>query len=112
MKSRSCRRPSGAPSGSASTGMSPLPCLPVDSAISCSSQAPKSAIAGEAMMVTLSRPVRAAACPVRPERDARIVGRRHVGGAGAHHQLRGAQEAPTSRPIAAAGTRPKSDSTE
>ena len=53
------------PSGSPSIGISPRPCLPVLSAISCSSQAPRSAIPGEAMIVTLSRPNR---LPRRPWR--------------------------------------------
>ena len=38
--------------------MMPLPCLPVDSASNCSSHAPRSEIPGEAMIVTLSRPLR------------------------------------------------------
>jgi hypothetical protein len=43
--------------------MSPFPTLPVDSVSNCSSQAPKSAIPGVVIMVTLSRPNFVAATP-------------------------------------------------
>jgi hypothetical protein len=47
-----------------------------------------------------------------PEHDAWIIRGRHAGGTGAHHQLRCAERLSISRPMTAAGTRPKSDSTE
>src|SRR5882724_7311819 len=46
--------------------MIPLPCLPVDSATSCSSQAANSAMSGEAMIASLSRPAFAAAAMIVP----------------------------------------------
>src|SRR6516225_3768410 len=53
-------------SGSPAIGIRPLPSLPVDSAMSCSAQAPKSAIFLEARIVTLSRPSRPARPMARP----------------------------------------------
>src|ERR1700682_1131587 len=46
--------------------MMPFPCLPVDSAKSCSSHAPRSEIPVDVMMVTLSRPLRAAVPRIIP----------------------------------------------
>ncbi len=56
----------GSPRFSRSTGMMPLPSLPVDSAISCSSHAPRSEMPGEVMSVILSRPALAAVPRMRP----------------------------------------------
>ena len=71
------RRPSGSPSGSSATGRMPLPSLPVDSAISCSTQRPKLDTGSETMNVSLSRPCSASSPIARPihspELDARAV---------------------------------------
>ena len=56
----------GRPSSSPSTGIRPLPCLPVDSASSCSAHAPKSQSAGEPTRVTLSCPACAMTASARP----------------------------------------------
>jgi len=55
----------------------PLPSLPVDSAISCSAQAPKSATFGEAKIVTLSR-LRGRRCHRKAKLHAGVFMRRHV----------------------------------
>ena len=47
------RRTPGSPSGSPATGRMPLPCLPVDSAISCSTQSPKLSIGSATTKVSL-----------------------------------------------------------
>ena len=62
---------------SRSTGIRPLPSLPVDSARSCSSQAPRSEMPGEVKIVTLSRPLFCACPESRREsrRDFRPPGR-------------------------------------
>ena len=76
------RRPPGAPSGSPSTGTMPTPCLPVDSAMSCSSQAPRDARSGSMTKVSLSRPARARAAMAAPSTRAGLssrVGARQVG---------------------------------
>ena len=90
----------------------PRPSLPVDSASSCSSQAPSEAIPGEAMTVSLSRPWRAATPRIAP----RITPGFSTGGALAAQErtISAARSRKTrvSMPIAAAGTMPKSDSTE
>ena len=57
---RSLPYSSGAASFSPSTGMIARPCLPVDSATSCSSQAPSDSMAGDSTSVSLSRPISAA----------------------------------------------------
>ena len=70
----------------------PLPCLPVDSATNCSSQAPRAEIPGEVMMVTLSRPLRAAVPRMTPSKAPGILFDGNAGSAGLHHFLGAAQE--------------------
>ena len=107
------RSADGAPTASRSTGMMPLPSLPVDSAMSCSSQAPRSWMPGDAMSVSLSTP-----CGGRHAEDR------------AEHERRGSpprarparRRAPCARPrraaarrrgpSTAAGTMPKFESAE
>jgi hypothetical protein len=89
----------------------PLPILPVDSARSCSSQAPKSAMPGEAKIVTLSRPWRWQTPMIVP----RITPGFSEGGAlGAQERTISAvlSKTPWAMPIEVAGTMPKLDSTE
>ena len=78
------------PSGSRSTGTIPTPCLPVLSAMSCSSHAPKLAISSSARNVSLSRPARGERPDGQAERDARVGGRVRLA-AGAQHR-RGRRE--------------------
>ena len=73
------------PSGSPSIGIRPLPCLPVDSANSCSGQAPKLASPGDAMMRDLVAARQSGGAEREAEHDAGIFRRRHVRAAGAHH---------------------------
>ena len=89
-----------------------MPTLPVDSAMSCSAQAPKLAMAGEAITVTLSRPFNAAAPMAVPSSTPGFTA---GGTAGPQERtMIRARSRPsfTSRPMAAAGTRPKAESTE
>src|SRR5271170_1386048 len=65
-------------------GITPRPCLPVDSATNCSIHAANAAIEGEARTVSLSRPFRARTPIVRPS-DAGVFGRRHFGPASFGH---------------------------
>ncbi len=53
-----CRRRTARRAAPPPCGITPLPCLPVDSASSCSAHAPNEAIEGDAITVTLSRPWR------------------------------------------------------
>ena len=70
------------PSGSSATGQDPRPCLPVDSAISCSTHSPKLSIGGETTNVSLSRPWRASSPSVAPSHSPEFDSRRVVVGAG------------------------------
>src|SRR5712692_10375662 len=88
---RSLPYTSGAPNSSRSTGMMPLPSLPVDSAINCSSHAPRSEIPGEAMRVILSRPS-FAAVPDQAEHHSRILAYGSGRFAGRHHFFRALQK--------------------
>ena len=89
-----------------------MPSLPVDSARSCSSQAPRSAIAGDATSVSLSRPRRAHTPMIDPST------RPGLSAAGTEWEqlcaMRSARSssACTSRPITAPGSMPKSDRAE
>ena len=108
-----CRRRRAAPSGSRSTGMMPLPCLPVDSAISCSSQAPRSWMPGEAMSVSLSRPRAAQPAEDHAQHDAGVLARQARSARRRRPSARRASRTrPTSRPMTAAGTMPKFESAE
>src|ERR1700751_2398667 len=93
-------------------GIRPLPCLPVDSANSCSGQAPKLPSAGEASIVILSL-LRPAATPsVRPSATA---GFSFGGTSGPHERimlLDRFTSSATFRPAIAAGTRPNGERTE
>ena len=60
------RRRRASPSGSRSTGMMPLPCLPVDSASKLLEPGAEIGDAGEATMVTLSRPACASTPRIAP----------------------------------------------
>ncbi len=82
---------STAPSGSRSTGTIPTPCLPVLSAISCSTHAPNDEMASSVRKVSLSRPASASVPMARPERHAGIVRRVRLA-AGAQHRRRGCQQ--------------------
>ena len=66
----------------------PLPSLPVDSAISCSAQAPKSAIAFRGKDRHLVAALEAGKAHREAELHAGIFMRRHVRPAGAHHRQR------------------------
>ena len=109
---RSLPYTSGGPSGSRSTGMRPFPSLPVDSASSCSSQAPRSETPGDVMRVTLSRPL-VASTP-------RIVPRTTPGfsSIGTHEEQActissaRSRNFATSTPMMAAGTIPKFERAE
>src|ERR1700710_2453117 len=102
----------GSPSGSPSDGVSPLPSLPVDSAISCSAHAPKSAILFDDRIVTLSRPSR----PAMPIASPSCTPGFSCGGtSGPHDRTIESERLRTfarSTPAAAAGTSPNGDSTE
>ena len=97
---------------SPSIGIRPLPSLPVDSAINCSAQAPKSATFFEEKIVTLSRPSR----PARPIARPSCTPGFSCGGTSAPQERTIASACVitlrTSIPAAAAGTRPNGDSTE
>ncbi len=107
------RRPRARPTRSRSTGMMPLPSLPVDSAMSCSSQAPRSWMPGEATIVSLSMPRFAATPEDRAEHEARVLRRGHAR-ARRPGSMRSASSSrrSTSRPMTAAGTMPKLESAE
>ena len=97
---------------SSASGTTPAPSLPVDSAISCSSQSPIEPTAGSAMIVSLSRP----AATLSPSRAPSCSGTFSAG------SVSGPDRASTSAalsssgamsiPDSAAGTRPKYDSAE
>ena len=78
-------------SGSPSTGTIPTPCLPVDSAMSCSSQAPKLAICGIGEERQLVAARRGEPTDRQPEQDARIHARVRLA-ARTEHRRRGGQE--------------------
>ena len=61
------RRRPGSPSGSSATGRMPVPCLPVDSATSCSSHSPRPGSVSEMTNVSLSRPACARRAQRRPQ---------------------------------------------
>ena len=88
MKKRSLPYSETSPSGSPSIGIRPLPSLPVDSAISCSAQAPKSAIFLRGQDRHLVAAFEAGDAHREPELHAGIFMRRHVRAAGAHHRKR------------------------
>ena len=93
--------------------MMPTPSLPVDSAMSCSAQVPKVSMPGEAMIVILSRPNSLAATPMAAPR--RTPGLAAGGTAGPQERtiMRAlSRNSRISTPAAAAGTRPKAESTE
>ncbi len=85
----------------------PLPCLPVDSAISCSAQRPKLSIGGDTMNVTLSRPWSASSPITRPSQrpEFELVSSKLVVFASATWAR--PSSASTFTPASAAGTSPK-----
>ena len=84
-----------------------MPCLPVDSASSCSTQSPKRAGLGKADLV-------AALAPALAEREAELeAGVALVEAAGLGHLAApGRADAATSTPISAAGTSPNGERAE
>ncbi len=90
----------------------PLPCLPVDSASSCSSQEPMLATVGEAKTVSLSRPARAASPRMAPRRTPGLT---RGGDDGPQARTMGcvvSRKCATLWPMTPSGTMPKTDSTE
>ena len=96
--------------GSPTTGTIPVPALPVLSATSCSAQSPKLARRREVMMVSLSRPARAASPMAAPSRRPgfEAAGRRQASLMATARSSNATRFTPTS----AAGTNPKADSAE
>ncbi len=83
----------------------PRPCLPVDSAISCSTHSPKAAIRGLTTNVALLRPCSASVPSMTPMARPGLasLSSRHSMAASAAERHMWA----TSTPASAAGTRPK-----
>ena len=82
---------STAPSGSRSTGTIPTPCLPVLSAMSCSTHAPNAPISSSTRKVSLSRPALASVPMARPSERPGLRRRIRLA-AGAQHRRRRRQQ--------------------
>ena len=106
LRPAACR--SGPSGDSPGAGTRPLPCLPVDSAISCSAQRPKPPSVSS--MQILSRP----SCQPVPNCAAELVARVAARPAGRASAIRSAfaSRRATSMPISAAGTMPNGESAE
>ena len=89
-----------------------MPCFPVDSASSCSSQAPKSAMPGEATTVTLLRPAFASCAMITPSFTPGFSPGGTLGPQDRTINCADVSKLSMSIPIRAAGTMPKSDRTE
>ena len=91
--------------------MTAMPFLPVDSATSCSSQAPSGAMPGDATIVSLSRPALAASPMTTPSATPGLVAASSMRQAAAICDASSRSRA-TSMPTSEAGTVPNADSTE
>ena len=94
----SCAWRSGPSAGSPGAGTSPFPCLPVDSASSCSAQRPKPPALGS--MQTLSRPSRQPSPSARPSSRPGLPSARRHASAISHARGRAAarRRRPSARP--------------
>ena len=107
------RRRRARPARSSASGTTPVPSLPVDSAMSCSSQRPKRPSEGDARMRQLVAPLAGQAAEHAPSWRRRVVRRRHVGRGGVARACTAeASRASIGTPASAAGTSPNSDSAE
>ena len=110
--SRSSPPARGAPTDSPTTGTTPFPCFPSDSATSCSIQSASPAIPGEVTRVSLSTPSRAAAPSTTPRTSPGLSSPgRSAAQASAMTSARSSRRG-TLTPMAAAGTMPKWESAE
>ncbi len=89
-----------------------MPCLPVDSAISCSTQSPKLSIAPGTTNVALSRPCSASSPSATPSQSPEFDDASPTCAQFCSATWLDSSIALTSTPASAAGTSPKYDSTE
>ena len=89
-----------------------MPCLPVDSAISCSTQRPKLSIGGDTTKVALSRPCSASSPMTTPSQRPELLALESKFAQFCSATCALCSIASMFTPASAAGTMPKCDSTE